>query len=77
MDVRVIETDRYCVVISWRGNVETGLTLDDSIFSLVDRCFDPNEQVFYFFCFRCKSEECNCCTAVKQFRKDAFLDSKD
>jgi hypothetical protein len=55
--------------------VTRGITLDDSVFSLVDKVLDPQDGSFYIYCFRCKSEACECTEAVRQFRKDAHVDT--
>ena len=75
MDVRIIEGDHYRVVTEWRRGRDSGYTLDDSVFSLVDRCWDTKCAEFFLFCFRHRSEACDCCEAVKAYRKSCFLDT--
>jgi hypothetical protein len=74
MDIYRIRDDQYVVVLEWRKGKDTGYTLDDSLFAQVNRYWDEQANEFYIFCHLDRSETCNCAKAVKQQRKDCFLD---
>ena len=74
LEVSIIREDSYRVVIEWREG-RAGYTLDDAKWTQVDRWYDHHAGEFVFFCFLHKCETCDCVAAVRQYRKDALLDT--